>query len=424
MIATDRACHQAAHAADAEAWPAMFDVAVIGGGPSGAMAAERLVACGRSVLLVDPGNRIKPCGGAIPSRTLRDFAIPEDMLVARVGAARIIAPSGREVEMRIGDIGYVGMVDRASFDPYLRARAAQAGARLFTGKLLAMEECADRSLRLRLAATDADPASPPLTIAARMVIGADGANSTVRRLMFAPDKRPPYVFAYHEIIESPVEGTATSVVPDRCDVIYDGRVSPDFYGWVFPHGTHMSVGCGSGVKGHDLRGATADLRQAAGLAGCRVVRREGAPLPLKPMRRWDNGRNVLLTGDAAGTVAPASGEGIHYAMLCGRLCADAVHACLETGQASALRQARRIFMRAHGRVFFILGIMQAVWYRNDRFREKFVAMCADPDVQRLTWESYLNKALVRRDPLAHIRVFLKDLGALLGIRAGGHDPVA
>ncbi len=45
-------------------------------------------------------------------------------------------------------------------------------------------------------------------------------------------------------------------------------------------------------------------------------------------------------------------------------------------------------------------------------------MCADPDVQRLTWESYLNKRLVRRDPLAHLRVFLKDLAQLFGLPAG------
>lgn len=406
------------------AWPDLYDVAVIGGGPSGTMAAESLVKMGRTVLLVDPGNRIKPCGGAIPSRTLSDFAIPEDMLVARANAARIIAPSGRAVEMRIGAIGFVGMVDRASFDPYLRARAEKAGARLFKGKLIAMDERADRTLQLSLTPTDADPTFPPLTLYARVVIGADGANSTVRRLMFAANKRPPYVFAYHEIVKSPTEGEVSAFTPDRCDVIYDGRISPDFYGWVFPHGNHTSVGCGSGMKGHDLRGATKDLRDAAGLGPCRVIRREGAPLPLKPMRRWDNGRNVLLTGDAAGTVAPASGEGIHYAMLCGRLCADAVESFLKTKKPADLKQARRRFMRAHGRVFFILGIMQAVWYRSDRFREKFVAMCADPDVQRLTWESYLNKALVRQDPLAHIRVFFKDLKALFGIRAGGHDTVA
>jgi geranylgeranyl reductase len=73
----------------------------------------------------------------------------------------------------------------------------------------------------------------------------------------------PYVIAYHEIIESP--GPRGDYHPDRCDVIYDGRISPDFYGWVFPHGKSASVGMGSFVKEVDLKKATADLREASGL---------------------------------------------------------------------------------------------------------------------------------------------------------------
>lgn len=396
----------------------IYDVAVIGGGPCGAMAAERLAEMGHSVVLVDPDNRIKPCGGAIPSRALVDFAIPDSQMVARANAARIIAPSGRTVDMTIGDIGYVGMVDRASFDPYLRQRAADAGAERVTAKLEAISDNANGNLDLTVTPTGKEADQSVIHITARRVIGADGANSAVRRLMFPASRKPPYVFAYHEIVESPVEADPAVFKADRCDVIYDGRISPDFYGWVFPHGGHTSIGTGTAVKGQNIREATARLKHAAGLADCRVIRREGAPLPLKPMKRWDNGRNILLAGDAAGTVAPSSGEGIYYAMLCGRLSADATHQSLLRNSGVPLAEARRTFMRAHGRVFLILGIMQTIWYRNDRLREKFVAMCADPDVQRLTWESYLNKKLVRRDPLAHLRVFFKDLAQLFGIPAG------
>ncbi|WP_377294588.1 geranylgeranyl diphosphate reductase [Rhizobium sp. SG2393] len=401
-------------AASTAHWPAIFDVAVIGGGPSGAIAAEWLAARGRTVLLVDPGDRIKPCGGAIPCRTLEDFAITPDMLVARAHAARIIAPSGKAVEMRIGTAGYVGMVDRASFDPYLRDRAAAAGALRYTGRLEAITERAGEPLALTLSPSrKAAPGCGPAEVKARLVIGADGANSAVRRLMFSPADKPRYVFAYHEIIETPAVPDPTTFKADRCDVIYDGRISPDFYGWVFPHGGQVSVGCGSGIKGHDLRRATGALREAAGLDTARTIRREGAPLPLKPMGRWDNGRNVLLIGDAAGTVAPSSGEGIYYALQGGLLAAEAVDDCLRTGRTAALKTVRKRFMKAHGRVFLILGILQAVWYRSDRMREKFVTMCADPDVQRLTWESYLEKRITRRDPLAHLRVFLRDLKQLL-----------
>jgi geranylgeranyl reductase len=164
-----------------------------------------------------------------------------------------------------------------------------------------------------------------------------------------------------------------------------------------------------------LRGAVGALRERTGLTDAQTIRREGAPIPLKPLRKWDNGRDILLAGDAAGVVAPASGEGIYYAMLGGRLAAEAVGEALATGDARALAGARKRFMKEHGTVFWILGIMQTFWYRNDWTRERFVKMCRDPDVQRLTWESYMNKKLVRRDPLAHVKIFFKDLAHLMGI---------
>ena len=175
----------------------------------------------------------------------------------------------------------------------------------------------------------------------------------------------------------------------------------------------MSVGTGSANKGFSLRGSVADLRAETDLEPMKTIRKEGAPIPLKPMKRWDNGRDVLLAGDAAGVVAPSSGEGIYYAMLGGRLAAEAAQTCLETGDARALGLARKRFMKAHGRVFWILGIMQYFWYANDKRRERFVSICRDKDVQRLTWESYMNKELPRRDPMAQVRIFFKDLAHLL-----------
>ena len=124
---------------------------------------------------------------------------------------------------------------------------------------------------------------------------------------------------------------------------------------------------------------------------------------------------MVLAGDAAGVVAPASGEGIYYAMAAGRMAGQAVDGLLTTGNAAALKLARRAFMKAHGKVFWILGIMQWFWYSSDKRRERFVKMCMDPDVQRLTWESYMHKQLVRKDPMAHVKIFFKDLAHLFGI---------
>jgi geranylgeranyl reductase len=228
-------------------------------------------------------------------------------------------------------------------------------------------------------------------------------------------ERVPCVFAYHEIIKSPNEDSE-AYDHSRCDVFYQGKLSPDFYAWVFPHGETASVGVGSANKGFSLRGAISTMRSDLGLTRCETVRREGAPIPLKPLKRWDNGADVIVAGDAAGVVAPASGEGIYYAMMGGRTVAEAASEFLVTGQAKALKKARATFMREHGRVFWILGIMQHFWYSSDKRRERFVTMCDDKDVQQLTWQAYMNKKLVRAKPMAHVKIFLKDTAHLLGLR--------
>jgi len=79
----------------------LFDVVVVGGGPSGATAAEDLARSGHKVALIDRAGRIKPCGGAIPPRLIRDFDIPEDQLVAKITTARMISPTGRRVDIQI-----------------------------------------------------------------------------------------------------------------------------------------------------------------------------------------------------------------------------------------------------------------------------------------------------------------------------------
>ena len=389
-----------------------FDAIVVGGGPAGATAATELAREGFSVMLLDRAGRVKPCGGAIPPRLIRDFDIPDSQIVAKVNSARIISPTSREVDMPV-ECGYVGMVDRDKFDEWLRNRAAGAGAVRVTGSFEALNRDEDGMVTVVYReGTERDGAMR--SVRARTVIGADGARSKVAKQTMPNAERVPCVFAYHEIVRSPSAAQAPKFEGDRCDVFYEGRLSPDFYGWVFPHGDTTSIGTGSAIKGFSLKDAVSALRETAGLSDVETIRREGAPIPLKPLKKWDDNRNVVLAGDAAGIVAPASGEGIYYAMLGGQLSAQAAAEFVRTGDAKALRTARKRFMKDHGKIFWILGIMQKFWYTTDSRRERFVSICADPDVQRLTWEAYTNKRLVRSSPLAHMRIFLKDMAHLCG----------
>lgn len=217
-----------------------FDAVVIGGGPSGATAADDLALAGWRVLLVDRAGRIKPCGGAIPPKLVEEFHIPSELLVARIQSARMISPSAQCVDMPI-DGGYVGMVDREPFDEWLRERAVRHGAVRLTGTFQRIERDEDGDA---IVVIEPKAGGAKIAVRTRVILGADGARSEVARQSIRGAEEVPFVYAYHEILRTP-QG---SVDPSRCDVYYDGKLSPDFYAWVFPHGSTISAGAGTAIK--------------------------------------------------------------------------------------------------------------------------------------------------------------------------------
>ena len=260
---------------------------------------------GIKVLLLDKAGRIKPCGGAIPPRAIKDYEIPDKLLVAKAKCARMISPKEKKVDMPI-DNGFVGMVDREEFDEWLRERASSNGAVRKIGSFESVERFnGDLFVNFEERESISSVNTKKNRIKTKFIIGADGAHSKVGRQEISGAKLTKFVFAYHEIVKVPESNLNQEYDPSRCDVVYSGKYSPDFYSWIFPHGKTMSIGTGSADKGFSLRNSVQRLRNKIGMEHYQTIRCEGAPIPLKPLKKWDNGKDVILAGDAAGVVAPS-----------------------------------------------------------------------------------------------------------------------
>jgi geranylgeranyl diphosphate/geranylgeranyl-bacteriochlorophyllide a reductase len=285
----------------------------------------------------------------------------------------MVSPADRRVDIPI-EGGFVGMVDRDQFDEWLRERAAAAGA-VRARQLRAPGARDDGTAVVHF---ETEPRrrrcarGPPRCAHAASSAPTARAREVARRPCPAPRRRR-YVFAYHEIVQRPRPCRRPTTTRTRCDVSTAASSRPTSTAGCSRTATRC-VGTGSADKGFSLRNATATLRKRAGLDGARPLRREGAPIPMKPLPRWDNGRDVVLAGDAAGVVAPASGEGIYYAMTGGRLAAEAAAEYLRTGDGARWPGPQALHARARP-VFWVLGIMQRFWYSSDKRRERFVSIC-------------------------------------------------
>ena len=145
-----------------------FDAVVIGGGPAGATTADDLAQKGWRVLLLDRGGRIKPCGGAIPPRLIKDFEIPDHLLVARARYARMISPSDNRVDIPIEN-GFVGMVNRDAFDEWLRERARSHGAVRQRGTFERVSHDADGMARVHFQARPSKDDPYETSVRARLI---------------------------------------------------------------------------------------------------------------------------------------------------------------------------------------------------------------------------------------------------------------
>lgn len=309
-----------------------YDVITVGGGPAGATAAYELARSGFQVLLLEKKRlpRHKACGGCLSPRILSALsfdvreAVEETIHHATFtfnGADPCLTSSARPM-------GY--MVERSRFDHLLCQMAVKAGARLQEGQVVK---------DVRRASEGVEVATENGTYRARLVIGADGANSIVRRRLFPGP---------HEAKLAALEGRvilkldAFEAVRGR--IFTDIGLVPRGYAWAFPKMDHVNVGVmAPRPQAKRLKGLLlCFLESHQAFAGSRLGLLRGALVPAydgSPHRIA--GEKAILVGDAAFLVDPLLGEGIYYAVKSAKIASRwAIKALMEGEEALQGYEAR------------------------------------------------------------------------------------
>ena len=315
-----------------------FDVLIVGAGPAGSFAAEKLARGGVRVALFDgrPANEAKACGGGVTSKALKAWPFLLEAFGRTVDEVDMYAPSGSRVRLKLREP--FAIYSRRAFDSYLLNRAREAGARIFDGRVSAAKDDGERTgwtVRERGGAM----------WRGSVLVAADGANSAIaRRLAGAlPNSEMEVAFGYRAPL--PRGDDAATVI-----AFLPGWAG---YAWAFPRLDHLSFGIATSQDAFDhptldrllwdfmigyyrvrddekaaLWAAAADARDTAIEEKLRATtERYAARIPgLAPetlRARRTAGSDWALVGDAAGFADPVTGEGIYYALRSAELFAEA-----------------------------------------------------------------------------------------------------
>jgi menaquinone-9 beta-reductase len=370
-------------------------VVVVGGGPSGSSCAYWLANAGWDVAVVEKKHfpREKTCGDGLTPRAVRqlaDMGLEEALAGSHKYSGLRAYGFGQSIEMQwpehpnFPSYGYT--ITRHDLDGLVAERAVKAGATLFAGTEVVaplIDEAAPPSSsdlpQLRGVTVKDKESGATREILARYVVVADGANSRIGRMLGTNRRRDlPLGMALRGYYTS--ERHDDPFIESHLDIRdAEGNIVPG-YGWIFPMGDgRVNVGVGllstdkrwKGVNTSRLMETFVEFAPKSwGLnpESC-LGPPTGGKLPMGLSIGPRSGANVILAGDAAGTINPFNGEGIAYGYETGRLAAAALGHALSGEGAVALNQYDLQLQAAYG-----------PYYKVAR---AFVRMISNPDTMRL-----------------------------------------
>jgi len=295
------------------------EVAIVGAGPAGSVCAKELAKAGVDVVLFDHSHpREKPCGGAIPARIFQDFKIPKSIIERDIHYIIVGDDKGNyaKIYQKRGGI----TVLRKKFDHYWLKEAIKNGAKFYDERVNQVIKKDKWILTTNKRKIKAD-----------ILIGADGANSVVRRAVHFPiPKEHLSQGVCYQIRHS--RRHLKDKFEDAIELHFIGKPYLEFgYFWIFPKLDVVNVGLGSKLGVPALRNTLDTFLREHERA--KKINLKGKTevyahlIPSATSSKFFNlpttGEKWMLIGDAAGHVNPITGEGIFYAMTDGKLAAKA-----------------------------------------------------------------------------------------------------
>lgn len=315
-----------------------FDVLIIGAGPAGSFAAERLAKARTRVALFDgrPQGEPKACGGGVTAKALKAWPHLLGAVGRTVDELEMYSPSGKRLHLQLEEP--FAIYSRIAFDNYLRDLASTAGAEVIFEKVSARSILrTDSGWKVR-GATGGEWQG-------KILVGADGANSGIAKKLAGPLSASDMEVAFGYRAPLPQVGQAPTVV-----AFLPGWVG---YAWAFPRPDHISFGIATTQDAFEHKAldellwqfmigyyrqredskakiwASDNDNQSSSIKQNlkSTAERYAARIPGLSDQTWEtrraSGEGWALLGDAAGFADPVTGEGIYYALRSAELFADA-----------------------------------------------------------------------------------------------------
>lgn len=347
------------------------DVLVVGAGPVGSVAARTASECGADVLLLEEHPEVGSpvfCAEGVSLKCVEDSGLEAKppLVCHDITETRIIAPDTNYIEL-VSPKWSEFIINRDFFDRALSEKAVKSGVRLMTNtRAITVTKKGDTVTGVMAKSTEAE-----LKISAKVVVGADGHASIVRKTSgLSRWFSDVYTCAQFKI-------GGLDLNPQVKEILLGGNIAPGGYAWVFPKSREVA-NVGLGVRRIHKTSPIEYLKRYvdsdARFKGAEIQRVTGGICPASGTlsKIVDNG--VMVVGDAAGQLMPLTGAGVQSGIEAGRISGEVAAQSVEEGDVSASR------LSMYERRF------DGEWgerIRNSRWGRELLDRLRDEDLNRL-----------------------------------------